>query len=257
VNDPHISALVYRLKTRTEFSFVDPPPVEHHAPGFDARLSGDELRIAMREHYPTEKEARAAVQPFVDAWEVDAALAHGRRYFWFLFENSFVVDRQPSQGGLHGVLQATAQASASMRGTLSASRTTYPPPPTDFHVSALVRDLWDRYEATVDGRELITSAGYYCETGLTSLAPGKKGKPAWVARTLSIEEAILSKLNRLTNIGSAQTARKHSAQPVSHTGAEIAWLQRAVPMLIRRLGQWEHDRTAKLPILTMADLPPL
>lgn len=250
------------MVVRENVTFVDPPPLAHDVPAFRVRLEGGELRIEMVDHFPDEHSAKNAVTPFLDGWEMDAALGAHRRDFWFRFERAEVIDRSPSPpspGRVVGFVFATlANATLVATATVTSLRTTYPAPPRGFLVTGDVRHLWDRYEAAIDGREPATSAGYYCYTVLTALAPSatKKGQRlSWVAQALSIDEPVLRTLNALTNKGDATTARKHSPRPEAHTGAEVNWLRMAVRVLTRRVGEWEYDREAKLPQITMNDLP--
>lgn len=262
MKDPHVRALTYKMKVRENVTFVDPPALDHDEPRFHVHLAVGELRIELHDHHADEQSAKLAVTPFLDAWEMDAALAAHRRDFWFQFERAEVIDRSPQPPGsiVAFGMAVIARATMSAHGTVTVQRAAYPAPPRGFVVTGAVRQLWDRYEATIDDREPPASAGYYCYTTLLGLTPngtGKSEKLPWVARALSIDEPVLAKLNTLTNKGGPTTARKYSPRPEAHTGAELNWLRMAVRVLTRRLGEWEHDRQAALPMITMSDLPPL
>ena len=261
VKDPHVRALLYTMRVRPNVTYVDPPALDHDEPGFYAHLAAGDLRIDMKDHHASERSARAAVEPFLDAWEMDAALAAHRRDFRFEFARAEVIDRSPQPPGIVGVGSSVlGRLTMTATATVTSTRTAYPPPPRGFRVTDAVRQLWDRYEAAIDNREPATSAGYYCYTALMALAPPgtkKAQKLPWVARALSIDESVLKRIGELTNKGGPATARKFSPKPTPHTGAELNWLRMAVRLLTRRLGEWEFDRSAALPTITMSELPPL
>lgn len=260
MNDPEVVALNYVVKVREGVTFSDPPPLHHETSALRARLENGRLRIEPVAHYADAGAARASVEPFVRAWELDAALVSHRRDFWFEFENAEVRDRSPTPGPHMAAGSSVIKMTVSGTASFLVKRAAYPAPPKGFVVTDQVRHLWDRYEASIDGREPATSAGYYCYTALTALAPPgtKKGaRVSWVASALNVEDQILRTLSDLTNVGDHRSARKYSPKPRMHTGAEVNWLRMAIRALTHRLGEWEFDRDASLPQLTMSALPPL
>lgn len=262
MNDPHVNALIYTLKVRETVTFVSPPPVLFETPVFAAKLADGELRIDMKEHFADAESAKSAVRGFLDAWELHDALTQHRRDVRFQFERAEIIDRTPSPPGsaTGSAMVCLAGVTLSARATVSSQRSLYPVPPTNFMVTDRVRQLWDRYEASVEAREPAPSAGYYCFTTLMALAPHNTKKPdrlPWVASNLGIQPEVLHKLDKLTNKGSPELARKFSPRPIPHTGAEVNWLRMAVRVLALRLGEWEYDRTKELPKVTMSDLPAL
>lgn len=249
------------MKVRENVIFENPPPIkhEHKAPHFRAHLESGSLRIDFVDHFADELSAKRAVQPFLDAWEIDAALAYHRREFRFQFEHAEVIDRNPI-GNLAGIASGHGRASATFGGaTVTVGRPEYPRPPKAFVVTETVRQLWDRYEAAVDDREPATSVGYYCYTAITARASAlpKAKRVAAVAADLCVDAAVFTKLRDLTNKGDPKIARKHSPKPVPLTNAELHWIRMAVRVLTQRLGERECDRGAALQQIIMADLPPL
>jgi len=95
---------------------------------------------------------------------------------------------------------------------------------------------------------------YFIYTIFHELGESNKGSAA----NFQIDKAVLRKLSELsTNSGDADAARKFQAKlPLTRMpDKERAWLEAAVPLLIRRLG--EHTAAADLERITMASLPPL
>jgi hypothetical protein len=71
---------------------------------------------------------------------------------------------------------------------------------------------------------------------------------------------VLKTLGTLTSdVGDLTSARKleKTSQVRPHTEKEVAWIKAAVKMLVRRKAEYDHDPTAKLPQVTMNDLPEL
>jgi hypothetical protein len=123
-------------------------------------------------------------------------------------------------------------------------------------ISPDVETLWYRYEGYVQGRELLLGMAFACLTFLEAQVRGR----ANVAKTYAIDVAILSKLGDFTtNLGDERTARKFHGRSARRPSApqEAAWIDAAIRMIIRRVGEYAADPTASLPELSMSDLPPL
>ncbi len=78
------------------------------------------------------------------------------------------------------------------------------------------------------------------------------------AKIHALDRLILKTLGQLTSEGvDLQTARKmdlnNSGQPL--TPKQIVWIDAAIRLLIRRLGEYAADPTAPWPTLSMRDLP--
>jgi hypothetical protein len=72
-----------------------PPPLDWVTSLFKANLSNSLLRLELLDHFASVREARAAVESFLLAWEIDVGLIYGRRQMTFVFRNSHMVDRDP------------------------------------------------------------------------------------------------------------------------------------------------------------------
>jgi hypothetical protein len=259
VRDPHVVALNYTLVTDPEaFEYKNPPAVDHETPAFRVRLADGRLRAEMIEHYATPEAAREIVDPFVRAWEIDAALRRGRRECRFEFDRPEMIDRNPEPGVAIAYLGSmTLRATGTVRWA-KVIATTYPAPPDGFMASQDVQALMLHFEAVVAGRERLVDAAYFCLTVLQRRVGGGKHE---AADEFVIHVDVLRKVGFLTSdqVGDERTARKLSQKSTlrPHTGSELAWLQAAVRMMIRRLGEHDYNPSATLPTITMADLPSL
>src|SRR4051794_9739062 len=74
MNDPHVVALHYVIIVGPDCDFDKAPPLKHQEAAFDVEVAGRDATFTMKQHFATADEARFAVQPFVDAWNVTSGL---------------------------------------------------------------------------------------------------------------------------------------------------------------------------------------
>jgi len=82
---------------------------------------------------------RAAVEPFLEAWEIMVALQQRRRNMRFEFDHAELVDRDPPGPGEPVELDVTLAARAGFSVALSMRLRAYPQPPAAFVASEDVR----------------------------------------------------------------------------------------------------------------------
>lgn len=255
MRDPHVVELRYRLVLSGDDEFRDPPPVERERDAFSMRLADDLLTVTMKEHHPTIESARARVEPFVQSWEISAALQYRRRQVSFEYKDADVIDRDPTPpGGLQIINPSTMVVPATLFSPiLTVLHREYPSPPDAFVSSPDVQLMWVRYEQYLNGKEPLPSMAYFC---LTVVAPADISRKD-VSGLYNISLPILNTLSKLTSTrGDGTNARKaHNLEPL--TSREEQWIREAVILLIRRLG--EHAAAPDTPkqMITMADLPSL
>jgi hypothetical protein len=274
MRDPHVVALYYRLATLdyqsnaylpeptdTSVSFENPQPCEAETDLCTLHLAEGLLTCTMKVHYASPDAARKAVDPLLQAWELDDALERGRREIHFVFEKATVIDRNPPPGGQTSSVHTMATRGTGVRFVLRTVRNAYPssPAPERFKVSSDVDTLWHRYEGYKQGREPLLAMANACVTILESNCPGKKGKKG-VKETYAIGDRVLRKIGDFAaNYGDEYTARKFygrsTRQPL--TPQQVDWIEKAIRMIIRRVGEYAADPTASWPMLSMSDLPPL
>ncbi|MBI5282608.1 MAG: hypothetical protein HY858_13065 [Candidatus Solibacter usitatus] len=251
MNDPHVEWLEYELEAGWEFD--KPPSLPWTTAVFHATLGNGILRVELLEHYATELDAKAAVEPFLQSWELDVALTCGRREMTFAYKHASVVDRNPPPPGVPIIgMAATSMGRASMSATGTVTRTTYPLPPTNFKADPDVLTLWGRYEGYKAGLEPLASMAYFCFTLLAS----RHGKVGAVSKALAVSQPVLRKISELsTTRGDASTARKMTPDITPFATAETQWLDAALRAIIRRVGETAAGH--KAPQLTFSNLPPL
>jgi hypothetical protein len=258
MRDPHVESMRYRfvvIDETTTFSEAA-PAVELTTDEFSARLDDGLLEIKMSVHYASEADARAAVEPYLHAWEVLHALRVSRTpEFRFEFVTAEVIDRSPPPPGARHIiaLAGRVEIHSNVSATLTVNRGAYPVPPTSFFLDADALTLWQRWQGYVAGREPLQAMAYFCLTVL-ELHGGRAGAAARYA----IARGVLETVGRLSSeTGDASTARKATTtlRPLSPT--ETTWLEATVRALVRRAGEVAADAASERPTLSMKDLPPL
>jgi hypothetical protein len=258
MRDPHVEALRYRLELTTkDVTFDNPPPVKWETDAFRTHLADGVLNVEMKKHFASLDAARAVVEDFFRAWEIDAALSYGRRYIRFIFENAQLIDRDPPPPGTPQVVQVSTvsmKVHAFLTG-IAVTQQQYPEPPRRFRTSPDVETLWQRYEGYLEGREPLLAMANAC---LTLFEAGAGGRRIEAVRKYNISRRVLRKLGNLASKrGDEKTARKFrsGSTPSPLTPAEITWVEAVVKAIIRRVG--EYNSTTSLPKITKNDLPPI
>jgi hypothetical protein len=219
---------------------------------FEANLSNALLRAEMCAHFTTLEQARAAVEPLLQTWEIDIALTYGQREMTFAFKQSHLVDRNPPPPGSTITATGTITFRASVSATGQVIRKTYPAVPTNFSAVPDVVSLWARFEGFKNGREPLASMTYFCFT----LIKNRYGSIDAASKVLAVDKAVLKKLSELsTNRGGVSTARKMTPNLTPLTSAETQWMDAGIRALIRRVGEVASGHSP-LPF-TMKQLPQL
>jgi hypothetical protein len=254
MSDPHVVALRYRLETDPSLTFANPPPCELETNEFTLRLADSVLTCMMKAHYASVDDARAVVEPVLRAWELKVALQRGKREMQFVFQAPEVIDRDPPPPD--PLREVRAMATIHFEAVRRPPQDHYPEPPVRFSVSPDVETLWHRYEGYMQRREPLLSMVYACLTWLYAQLGGREN----VAKTYAIDLAVLRQLDDFAaNLGGARTARKFHAGSARRepTAQESNWIDAAIRMIIRRVGEHAYDPTAPWPKIRMSDLPPL
>lgn len=258
MNDPHVQSLRYRVSHSQSVDYSRADPLVHDAPEFKVTLDKDALTVTMHAQTAYEDEARALVDPFLRAWEIQAGLDLGPGEIEFSFRSADVIDRNPSPPDRH-VLCASfvEQVHLLDSATVLVSRGKYPPPPQRFISTPDVERMYDHYRRFRLGREQLLSMANFV---LTMLEQGKRGQNRRAAaKRYRIAYKVLNTLGRLCSCGSPQEARKApkggAFEPLSE--GEKHWVLTAVPRLIIRAGECAAVGAGQLPELGMADFPPL
>ena len=251
MNDPHVVALNYRIEHASWVDWSTAKPLVLHEGVFSVRVEDMRVRFLMKEHHATEDDARAAVEDYLRAWELDAALQHGPGAFELRFVRSEIEDRNPTPGAVHiqaSPITATGELGAA-RGTVLPS--SYPAPPsTGLRSDPDVERMFYRYAKYRDRREPLTSMAYFCLNILEESA-GDRSK---AAKRYGIRMCVLDQLGNLSSNRGGPEARKAAGVHQNLTGQESQFLEAAVKAIIRRAAKHAYDPAASLRLITMCDL---
>ena len=256
MNDPHVERLYYELEIAGPSQFSETEPFDVEQSAFCVHYAGKTVTVEMIEHHATAEAARAAVQPFLLAWEIDDALRFGRRQISFRFRDVDVIDRNPPPPpkpgdaqvvGVPGIASAQTFGSA----TIVVERP-LPKPPSDFVVDTDVERLWDRWQVYQQGDESLQTTAGFCLSYIQEEYGGRRD----AAKHFGISENVLDKIGELSHIGEATRVRKWTRRaPRPLTAQEQEWLETAIKALIRRTGELAAAPAEKYAQITLADLP--
>ena len=267
MNDPHVVALNYSIKHDSSVDYSKAPPLDHEEEAFSIKIEDKQVRLELKEHYPTEEAARQAVDHYIRSWELKAALSGQPGQFELTFRGAHVVDRNPTpptSSRRPGVVPSAATITATAGApTVQLSLTTispkpYPPPPSGLMLNPddpNVSTLYNRFIGYLQNREPLTSMANFCLTVLeTSLSKGRRA----AAAEYGIDKEVLRKIGDLTaNKGGREGARKASGIGNDLTRQESRFLVEAVKAIILRVAKVAHDPEQNTPKITLSDLPDL
>jgi hypothetical protein len=253
MNDPHVEALYYAVKHGEHIDYTKAVPFDHQQTDFSIQIADKRAQITMKTHSPSLAEARAVVEPFLRAWELDMGLHYGPRALEFEYERGQLVDRKPTPG-VHTLVAEPAKFETTFYApTLTHGFTTFPAPPGGMARDALVDLMYARYVLYRDGRTTLVDAANYCRTCLERDAGGREA----AASRFSVAKTVLAKLGELTATKGGAIARKAAGAATDFTPAEVQWLEEAMTLIIRRASEVAFDPSAARSQITMTNLPPV
>lgn len=230
---PEADGVVYR----------DPPIVKWETSRGRYRLEDGQLTVEPMERHATAVEARAAVQPDLDAWEAFADLGSGIGELRFHLR-SVSIESGTENSEVCGDIGGAADFLVGEK-----TKPAYPSPPTDFNAdSEIVRSLMARYREWKAGRQTLEGVAYFSYRLLRRDFDSESG----AAGQWRISANVMGTLNTLSSRrGGSMTARKPDAEPFG--AGELAWLERALPAIILQVAAVEAG--AEPEVLTKAALP--
>lgn len=249
MNDPHVDALVYKIKNRRAIDYRGEELLDDDEKDFSVHVKDDQVRFAMKTHYATAEEARAAVREYIERWEFDAALEKGPGKFSLEFVKPEIVDRNPSPGVTEfraGGFTATAN--------LHVIRKHYPRPPRpDFTITPAVKSMYKRLGDYDRDKKELGGRAYFCLTVIEKEARGRKQ----AAENYGIDLEVLSKIGYLCNNKGGSQARKGKGVEDEFTPQETRFLEEAMMVMIRRAAEVAHDSDKSRDTIKLSDLPDL
>ena len=264
MKEQRVESLVYQIKSAVDIIYDDPPSLDVDMENWKGHMENGILTCHIEVPHSSVADARKEVESYLHAWEIDAAIRHGRGSIIFVYRDASMIDLAPkSEGNAVVYLEAAVMGAAMSTAKITVSRKTYPPPPKLFKVSPDVETLWRRYEGYLDGKEPLLAMAYFCLTMVDEIYGQAKGskKRETVARRINVDFKVLKMLGQLTSVkGDNTMARKATArgecQPIS--GTERSWIKAVVKSLIYRVGEYARcDDISTLTPVSMSDFPPL
>jgi len=230
---PRVEDLTYRVEMGVGHALQDDASVEGQLRGFRYKLAKDTAYFFPLNHYETEAEARAALQPQIDAWEIDCALRIGPAAMTFKYMTSYVQSEAPRSGvaQLRGVVAMCFAANVSVLITHAK----HPAPPIDFAANDLVKDLAAQFMHARGNPASLLKDAYSMVTRLEF----EFGGPAAAATALRISRTMLGEVRKLsTGRGTGAEVRKFktSVKRTPLLAGEREWLMRALELIVRRAG---------------------
>lgn len=251
MNDPHVSALIYRVKHNETVNYDMAMPLEYETDSFKVLIKDREARFEMKEHFPNAEQAREVIEPFIHQWEFTTSLDPGPGEFDLVFLDAVVEDRKPTPGVVH--LEGMAVLCAIGSVSPMVGRSAYPQPPTDVAMNADVEGMALRYSRYREGKDTLAGMAYFCLTVLDQAAGNRPAIPGMFGIALSVTK----KLGHLTGEKGGAEARKGRGRSHEFTEDERNWIDQTIKRLIRRVAEVAHDPAAAASQITLGDLPKL
>jgi hypothetical protein len=255
-NDPHVVALHYRLDHDETVNFSKAVPLEYETNDFKVRVENKKAVFTMKTHYGDVAAARAVVEKLTRAWKIQTHLVDGH-LIEFVFDHPDIINRADKLGDVTVYVQAGSYTITGGTPTVIVGRISYPPPPPTFTASEDVEAMHARYLRYRAGNEPLPSMAYWCLTRVEDSAGNNPGKRKDAATKYHVDLDVLKCLGELVSEKGGSEARKARGASTPYTAAERGWIDAAVKLLIRRLGEVAHDPSAAHRQITMADLPAL
>lgn len=255
MRDPHIEALYYKIKHGDHVDYSKAGRLELARNDFNVSLADGKAEVAMVAHCSSVEAARAVVEPYLRAWELDVNLGYGPGALEFVYERPAIIDRNPTPGVISMVALGGTIVLKGGSARMCVGFKNFPHPKMPLARDAAVDPMYARYVAYRQGRTLLGDAANYCRTALLLGANTNRRQTA--AKHYCVADAILSKLGHLADSKGGAHARKAKGSAEEFTGAERQWLEEAMRVLIRRAAEVAYDPDRALPEITLADLPSL
>jgi hypothetical protein len=246
------SITVGEARQRWDLSELEPRTVRlaEFECGVERHEAGVQLVATPLRDFDDDASARAALEPLLLSWEATIELDR-QIPIQFRFVGSRVrlareewEGEQPRYrvGRELGIVYEIAEVDASLH---------HLPDPAPYEEPIRLRVLRDRIREYRLGRERLLALGYYASTVFTQHFGGGRETP----RHMNVEPQVLKTLAEVSSDRSSPEHERKALNKPALTPAERQWLEVAIPLLARRMGELEAGQQP--PLLTMDDLPPL
>ena len=233
MNDPHVVALIYVVEHEESVDYGTADTVEEERSTFRLTLQDGEARFELKEDYASPQQARRAIQPFIEQWELMTSLAYGLGKFALRFKRPEMIDRDPEPG----VISVSADA-VHFNVAVSTARVTvsrqYPRPPVERRMNLNcpeVQTMLNRYIGYRQGREKLLSMAYFCsDMFVYRLGDGLKDS----AKKHQISRNLVERVRTLASEKGGDQARKQDGINDPLIQEEVQFLEKAVTAMILR-----------------------
>jgi FAD/FMN-containing dehydrogenase len=120
--------------------------------------------VEPKTHFATADEARAVVQPVLNAWELDAGLKNDPGALRFVYLRPEIVERNPPPGSAVLHAQTGDYVLFGEEVALRWNRNEYPAPPAGLVVSTEVDAMYDRFSRYKAGQVPLGPMADFCRT---------------------------------------------------------------------------------------------
>ncbi len=251
MNDPHVESLIYKIQHPEDVDYEQARQLTHSEAEFKIELKNGQAEVRLLTHCSTIEDARALVSPFLEVWELSAALEYGAQEFQFVYDRANVVDRNPTPGVVS--VEGTILAISGGHAKVHIGRSAYPDPPVGIARDPLVDLLFKRFCLYREGKTTLPDAANYCLTALERSTGSRRD----AARVFNVTLRVLSKFGELAAKKGGMEARKFDGSSVEFSTAERAWLDTCMVRLIMRAAETAYDPGLVRQQISMNDLPPL
>jgi hypothetical protein len=191
---PCVRSLTYSIHSRAGYEYDDQCELDGVIAGFSYRLRHRAAQFLPTQHFATEGEARAGLEPFLRTWEVGAALNYGRGVIEFVFTRCDIQKEAPRPDllELRGAVLTFSGSVPTVTMTFTAS---HPSPPEAFATNEFVSTLADLYLIARDYPRVLQ----YIAHSVMTCVEGHFDGFGNAARVLGIEPGIFSEIDRLSH----------------------------------------------------------
>ena len=248
MNDPHVTALIYKIEHGPSVDYSKAEPTDHEETGFNVKIENEQVRFEFKKHYAMEKAARKAIEGYIRSWEFTAGLQGGPNYFKLKFDHA-QVDRKPTPGVVTFSGRPLRLGLELGKATLIVYPPCYPPPPSGLKITPDVQLMYDRYMDYLQGRKGLLDIAYFCWTVVKDNPATKKDFSKEVRNTIS----------RLAGGGGGpkHARKKEGIDKEPLTDQARHFLIEAIKAIIRRVAERAHAPDSDLPKISLSDLPPV
>ncbi len=250
MNDPHVVALIYSIEHSDSIDYEMAEPFVREESEFCLEVKNKKVRFELKDHYPTESDARKSIEEYIRTWEFSACLERGADSFKLRFDKAEIEDRNPTPGG--GILctPLIAMPGEILPASLTLKLANYPSPPSGLTVSPDAQTMYDRYMNYRRGHESLLGMAYFCLTVLENSAGGRKA----AARKYQIADKVLGKVGYLCSEKGGSEARKAGGVTKELTEEERHFLNQAIKKIIYRVAEKTCNPLAELDKISLSDL---